>query len=148
MYDSFGHNRPLLNRSLFVKDGPLSIRAQYSKLVNPIRRFLRHAQSAGVKCAFWDKRSPGISWTYLQLIGDDAPSGTLFVPDDKYIREQIQHRPPGGDKYGIYTNYGAKVFLKLDERHKFVLNIPNASLSEPQSSALIGSTRIYGTLAD
>jgi hypothetical protein len=140
------HNRLLLSRSLFVKDGPLSIRAQYSKLVNPIRRFLSHAKSAGIEVCILGQEKSGAFWDHLQLIGDDAAVGTLFIPGDKYIREQIQHRPPGGDKYGIYTNYGAKVFLKLDERHKFVLNIPNASLSEPQSASLIGAPRIYGTL--
>lgn len=140
------HNRSLLTRSLFVKDGPLSIRAQYSKLINPIRRFLSHAKSAGIDVCILGQEKSGAFWDHLQLIGDDAPVGTIFIPNDQYIREQIQHRPPGGDKYGIYTNYGAKVFLKLDERHKFVLNIPNASLSEPQSRLLIGSSRIFGTL--
>jgi len=140
------NNRALLGRSLFVKDGPLSIRAQYSKLVNPIRRFLSTARSSGTEVCIVGQEKSGAFWDHLQLIGDDAPSGTAFVPGDTYIREHIQHRPASGDKYGIYTNYGAKVFLKLDARHKFVLNIPNASLSEPQNPSMIGASRIYATL--
>jgi len=41
-------NSEILKRCLFVKDGPLQIRAQYSKLVNPIRRFLIHALHRGI----------------------------------------------------------------------------------------------------
>jgi hypothetical protein len=36
-----------LAKCLFVKDGPLYLRAQYSKLVNPIREFLVHAKDSG-----------------------------------------------------------------------------------------------------
>lgn len=135
----------LLKRSLFVKDGPLSIRAQYSKLVNPIRRFLQIARAQGIEVCILGQEKTGTFWEHLQLIGDDAPAGAAFIPNNKYIREEIQHRP-AIDKYGIYTNYGAKVFLKLDERHKFVLNIPNASLTEPQDTNLIGGDRIFATL--
>lgn len=139
-------SRALLKRSLFVKDGPLSIRAQYSKLVNPIRRFLQKARSEGVDVCILGQEKTGTFWDHLQLIGDDAPSGTVFIPDNKYIREEVQHRP-AIDNYGIYTNYGAKVFLKLDERHKFILNIPNGNTTEPQSPSLIGGDRIFGTLS-
>ncbi len=37
-------NRSLLSDCLFLKDGPLAIRAQYSKLVAPIRRFFEAAR--------------------------------------------------------------------------------------------------------
>src|SRR5579859_7264399 len=139
-------NRPLLGKSLFVKDGPLSIRAQYSKLVNPIRRFLTHAKTSGIEVCVIGQEKSGAFWEHLQLIGDDAAPGTFFIPDNDYIREQIQHRPVQGDKYGIYTNYGAKVFVKLDERSKFVLNVPNGNLAEPQDTTLIGASQIFRTL--
>ncbi len=136
----------VLPQCLFVKDGPLSIRAQYSKLVNPIRRFLAHARDAGIETCIVGQEKSGAFWEHLQLIGDDAVSGTYFVPDHDYIREQIQHRPVAGAVYGKDTNYGAKVFVKFSDRYKFVLNIPNGSSKNPQDEGLIGAEKIFGTL--
>jgi len=139
-------NRALLADCIFIKDGPLSIRAQYSKLVNPIRNFLNTAKGAGVEVCIIGQEKSGAFWDHWQLIGDDAPIQTYFVPSHSYIREEIQHRPVGGANYGKDTNYGAKVFLKLDERHKFVLNIPNGDRNDPQNPGLIGAGRIFSTL--
>jgi hypothetical protein len=138
--------RELLSNCLFIKDGPLSIRAQYSKLVNPIRRFLMHAKEAGVEVCMLGQEKSGAFWDHLQLIGDGSPDASFFIPDHKYVREQVQHRPVGGAAYGRDTNYGAKVFVKLDSRHRFVLNIPNADAENPQSPNLLGTSRIFGTL--
>jgi hypothetical protein len=88
----------------------------------------------------------GAFWEHLELIGDYAPSGSFFLPDHKYIRTEIQHRPEDGAIYGKDTNYGAKVFLKLDDRHKFVLNIPNGNATDPQDSNMIGFAAIFSTL--
>lgn len=138
--------KELLSDCLFIKDGPLAIRAQYSKLVNPIRRFLAHAKSLGIEVCMLGQEKSGAFWDHLQLIGDDAPEGSFFVPDHNYIREQVQHRPLGGAAYGADTNYGTKIFVKLDPRHKFVLNIPNGNSKNPQDSNLIGAERIFATL--
>jgi hypothetical protein len=140
------NNRSVLADSIFIKDGPLSIRAQYSKLVNPIRNFLNAARAGGVEVCILGQEKSGAFWDHWQLIGDDAPVGTYFVPSHDYIREEIQHRPVGGANYGKDTNYGAKVFLRLDERHKFVLNIPNGDRNDPQNPTLIGIGRIVSTL--
>ena len=139
-------NQSVLPNCLFMKDGPLSIRAQYSKLVNPIRNFMLASKSKGIEVCLLGQEKSGAFWDHLQLIGDDAPVGTFFIPSHDYIREEIQHRPQGGANYGKDTNYGAKVFVKLDERHKFVLNIPNGDKSDPQSTALIGAQSIFSTL--
>jgi ribosomal protein S27E len=140
------NQRTALNKSLFIKDGPLSIRAQYSKLVNPIRRFLSGARKQGIEICILGQEKSGAFWEHLQLIGDDAPEGTFFVPDHTYIREHVQHRPVAGAEYGKDTNYGAKIFVKLDSRYKFVLNVPNGETAHPQSTNLIGIEKIFGTL--
>ena len=125
---------------------PLSIRAQYSKLVNPIRRFLGTAQGQGIEICVIGQEKSGAFWDHLQLIGDDAPTGSFFIPDHTYIREQVQHRPVAGAAYGKDTNYGAKVFVKLDDRYKFVLNIPNGDLANPQNPNVLGASKIFATL--
>ena len=139
-------SKDTLKEALFIKDGPLSIRAQYSKLVNPIRRFFRFAHDSGVDVCLVGQEKSGKFWEHLDLIGNHAQPGTFFVPTDKYIKAEVQHRPTDGVPYGSYTNYGAKVFVKLDDRHQFVLNVPNGSISEPQSPALYGFNSILNTL--
>lgn len=49
-------NKKVLGDCLFIKDGPLSIRAQYSKLVQPIRQFVAFAKSRDWTSTSSDKR--------------------------------------------------------------------------------------------
>ena len=78
-------NRDILKRCLFIKDGPLQIRAQYSKLVNPIRRFLIHALEQGTPICIVGQEKTGAFVEHLELIGKDCPVGHLFIPDHNYI---------------------------------------------------------------
>lgn len=138
--------RDYLSQALFVKDGPLSIRAQYSKLVNPIRRFLEFASESGHDVHLLGQEKSGAFFDHLEVIAPYAPENSVFVPSDRYIREQIQHRPMTGAPYGRDTNYGAKVFLKLD-RDAMVLNIPTGRYKpNPILDDLVGSGRILSTL--
>lgn len=139
--------KEVLSNCLFVKDGPLSIRAQYSKLVAPIRRFLAFARDQRFPVHIIGQEKTGAFADHLQIIGKNAPVPSLFIPGDTYIKEQIQHRPNRGAPYGKDTNYGAKVFVKLDNYHQAVLNIPTGEYFEnPDLSKLIGFQRIFATL--
>jgi hypothetical protein len=81
------------------------------------------------------------------LIGQHAPSGSLFIPDSTYITEQIQHRFARGKTYGEDTNYGAKVFVKLNDYHRMVLSIPTGKyVANPTYTDLIGADAIFATL--
>lgn len=140
-------NRTILDSCLFVKDGPLSIRAQYSKLVAPIRRFLAHAQQLGHNVHILGQEKTGHFADHLELIAGSGPEQSYFLPDDVYIKERVQHRPVVGAAYGFDTNYGAKVFVKLSNYHQMILNIPTGSfLSTPSYQDLIGADRIFATL--
>ena len=143
------NNKEILSECLFVKDGPLTIRAQYSKLVNPIRRFLVFARDQGHPVYIIGQEKSGRFFEHLEVIGRKAPYGNLFIPQNNYIKKEIQQRPETGAPYGRDTNYGVKVFVKLSEYHQMVLSIPtgdhdfdnNLSISD-----LIGSNRIFATL--
>lgn len=139
--------KEVLSNCLFVKDGPLSIRAQYSKLVAPIRRFLAFSRDQGYPVHLIGQEKTGAFADHLQLIGNNAPIQSLFIPSDKYIKEQIQHRPDRGAPYGKDTNYGAKVFVRLSHYHQMVLNIPTGEyVKNPTVSNLIGAERVFATL--
>lgn len=86
---------------------------------------------------------------FRQLIGDHAPSGSLFIPDNDYIRSEIQHTNLTGI-YGTDTNYGAKLFLKYNDYHKMVFNVPTGVRGEfvenPAITNRIGINNIIKTL--
>jgi len=141
------NKRDVLKKCLFVKDGPLSIRAQYSKLVAPIRRFLAFAIDQGYPIHIIGQEKSGRFFEHLELIGRNAPEGSIFIPGDQYIKEEIQHRPNTGAPYGKDTNYGAKVFVKINNYHQMVLNIPTGEFIEnPKLDDLIGAKNIFATL--
>lgn len=140
-------NKQILSSCLFVKDGPLSIRAQYSKLVAPIRRFLTFAESQRIPVHIVGQEKTGTFVDHLMLIGRHAPVGSIFIPNDVYIKEKIQNRPNQGAPYGKDTNYGVKVFIKTNEYHQMVLNIPTGDfVKDPFVSDLIGADRIFATI--
>lgn len=115
--------REVLRRAIFIKDGPLSFFAQFGKMVNPVRNFLAHARALGYSLAVIGQEKTGRFFDHLQLIGRSAPELSFFIPDDKYIKSEIQHRPLEGKTYGEDTNYGAKVFVRLRRDNLLVLNI-------------------------
>jgi hypothetical protein len=144
-------NREILKRCLFLKDGPLQIRAQYSKLVNPIRNFLLHAYLQKYPISIVGQEKTGIFVDHLNLVGKSAQCNHFFIPNHVYICEQIQGRPSSGAPYGRDTNYGARVFVVVNERCRLVLSIPVCNnmdefIRNPASSNLINLKRILATL--
>ena len=141
------HKKNILAQCLFVKDGPLSVRAQYSKLVEPIRQFLAYARDQGHPIHIIGQEKTGRFFDHFQFIQKEAPQKSLFIPGDTYIKKQIQHRPLEGAPYGKDTNYGAKIFVKLSNYHSMVLSIPIGDYeANPQIEDLIGYQEIFATL--
>jgi hypothetical protein len=142
-------NRDALKNCLMIKDGPLSLRATLSKLAEPIRRFFNYAKTQGIEVALIGQEKTGAFAEHLQIIGDKAPVNSIFIPDNNYIRSEIQHLNTTGI-YGQDTNYGAKVFVKLNEYHRMVLNIPTGEKGEfvenPSIENLIAIKKIIKTL--
>ena len=140
-------NREILNDCLFIKDGPLTMRAQYSKLVAPIRRFFAYAKSEGIIVNMIGQEKSGKFWDFLDVVNKNAPVGSIFIPGDKFIKEEVQHRADEGAPYGIDTNYGAKVFVKIDNYHHMVLSIPTGDFKAyPTVDDLIGADNIFRTI--
>jgi hypothetical protein len=105
------------------------------------------ARDSGTSIYVLGQEKTGAFADHLQLIADDAPLSSFFIPGHNYIREEVQHLPITGAPYGKDTNYGAKVFVCLNERHRFVLNIPTGPyVRDPTFLNLIGGTEIFATL--
>lgn len=143
------HRKNTLKNTLLIKDGPLSLRATLAKLSAPIRRFFLYAKSQNYYIHMIGQEKTGAFYDHLQLIGDSAPDSSYFYPDNTYIRNIIQHSN-SSSIYGSDTNYGAKVFVKLNSYHKYVLNIPTGlkgeGIQNPEVSNLIGFNNIVATL--
>jgi hypothetical protein len=142
-------NKEILKNCLFVKDGPLSLRATLAKLAAPIRRFFKYAKESGIEVAMIGQEKSGAFYDHLQLIGDGAPSFSVFIPNNHYVRNEIQHSN-STSVYGQDTNYGAKVFIKYNDYHKMIINVPTGERGEfvetPSTSHLIAFDKIVATL--
>lgn len=143
------NKRDVLKNCLLIKDGPLSLRATLAKLAAPIRRFFLHAKNNGYEVAMIGQEKSGAFYEHLQLVGRNAPSRSFFFPNNKYIRNEIQHSN-STSVYGADTNYGAKIFLKINDYHQMVLNIPTGIRGEgvenPSIEKLINFKNIITTL--
>jgi hypothetical protein len=143
------NNKNVIKNCLFVKDGPLSLRATLAKLSAPIRRFFEFAKSQGIEVAMIGQEKTGQFFDHLQLIGKSAPIDCCFIPDNKYIQDHIKHNNTNSI-YGADTNYGAKLFIKLNDYHKMIINVPTGQrgdyVKNPSQEHLINFKRIVATL--
>lgn len=136
----------LFEKCLFIKDGPLNLRSQYVKLVDPIRDFLQFAHDQGVTVYMMGQEKSGIFVEHLELIQNRINSNSYFVPNNSYIRDHVQQRRADAE-YGYRTNYGNKVFVKVNDHHKMVISIPTGRYTDSVGSDdLIGFDRIVGSL--
>jgi hypothetical protein len=137
----------LLSDCLFLKDGPLTLRGQYSKLVIPIRRFLKYAQGHGVSIHIAGQEKTGQFCDHLDMLAQNAPAASYFIPSNDYIRRWVQQRPDRGEPYGFRTNYGNKLFVKCDDYHHLVLSVATGEYKDSRSlDDFIGAPRILATL--
>ena len=154
---SWQHPDPrLVSNALFIKDGPLTLRGQYSKLVDPIRAFLQHARGNGRPVHVIGQEKSGLFFDHLAAIARHAPPHaagdplTYHVLSHDYVRREVQRAPELANPYGLKTNWGEKVYVKLDPATHLVLNMPTGDYdpagSSPSADDLIGLPRILGSL--
>lgn len=136
-----------LAKTLFFKDGPLTLRGQYSKLAIPIRRFFEHCKEKNRPIFVVGQEKTGVFVDYLEYIGKEAPTNSFFIPNNEYIRTQIQHRPERSEPYGKRVNWGNKVFVKIESFQTMVLSIPTGGYTDSEGpDSLMGLKKILNTL--
>jgi DNA-directed RNA polymerase subunit RPC12/RpoP len=146
-----------LSDALFIKDGPLTLRGQYSKLVPPIRRFLSYAKKNNCPIHIIGQEKTGVLLDCLNCFAKfikPARNGELpsyAVLPHKIVQEDIRRTPDPKNPYGKRTNYGEKVFVKLNPHHHMVISIPVGLYVEDENfpankEDLIGFDRIMATL--
>lgn len=144
----------LISDTLFIKDGPMTLNGQYSKLVPNIREFLNYAKEQGRPIHIIGSEKSGSFFDYLSLcsrfVKPDPGNIKYAVLNHGYIRRVIQRAPDRGNPYGLRTNWGEKIFVYLDENTHMVLNMTTGGYDRadtyPTSSDIIGLQRILATL--
>ena len=137
----------VLSNALFIKDGPLFLKGQYSKLAIPIRNFFEFAKQNDISVHVVGQEKTGAFVDHLEIIARKAPNNSLFAPSNEYIRKEIQHRPERSEPYGSRTNYGNKVFVKFDDYHHLVLSVPTGQYTDTDSlDVFLGLNKILVSL--
>jgi hypothetical protein len=149
-------DRHVLSDTLFIKDGPLTLRGQYSKLVPAIRSLLDHAKHVQRPIHLIGQEKSGKFFEHLQAIAQFAPpqergcNPHYAVLTHDYVRREVYRSPDLSNPYGLRTNFGEKLLLKFDPGTYMVLNVPtglyNSAGDFPTTTDLIGLPRILATL--
>ena len=139
-------NRDFLKKCLIIKDGGLTIPSQYSKMVDPIRRFFDYAKDTGYRICVMGQEKSGIFVDYLENISSRMDEGTILIPKNEFIKKEILTNAKQRLPYGYSTNYGSKVFVKL-QNHNLVLTVPTGMFCDsPSIEDFIGLPQILATL--
>jgi hypothetical protein len=149
-------DKSLASETLFIKDGPLTLRSQYSKMVPGIRAFLQHAKNQNRPIHVIGQEKSGAFFDHLTSIADfaaphehDAPLSFAALSHE-YVRREVYRSPDLQNPYGSRTNWGEKVFVKFSPGTYMVLNIPTGDYNQdhkfPRSEDLIGLHRILASL--
>jgi hypothetical protein len=144
-------DRPIvLRRTLFVKDGPLLLRAQLSRLVEPIRAFFDYLHNQGRQVHVVGIEKTGELVDHLPLISGVLSSpGDYFLPSVKYLHERVHGVPFIEHGYRNRVQYGSKAVVRLGPHHVVVFNVPTGEfINNPGLDDLYGFERSMSALSD
>jgi len=146
-----------LSNLLLVKDGPLALRSQYSKFVDRIRDLFDFSRERNVPIHLVGQEKTGAFVDHLgslqrsvhPLANGEPPS--FFIVSHEYARNEVYRASEQEHPYGEKTNYGEKIFVKLDSHTAIVITVPtgsyiNALASPSKESDFVGLGRILATL--
>ncbi len=147
-------DRHLVSETLYIKDGPMTLGRQYSKLVPLIRDFLQFAKDSNRPIHLMGCEKTGAYFEYLsivsQFIKPKINNLMYAVLNHGYIRKEIQRAPDHVNPYGLRTNWGEKVLVVIDENTHMTLNMTTGEYRPddcfPTDNEIIGLNRILSTL--
>ena len=153
------HDKQAFQNQIYIKDGPLSLRSQYSKLVIPIRNFFKYAlKKHNINVHLVGQEKTGYMVEHLEYLRKidrkNHPNKNInqeyFIPNNQYIRNNIQRRKVSGtNDYGSRTNYGSKIFYLPNNTHSLVLSIPTGDYKkDPKFNDFIGLESILNTITN
>ena len=135
-------------RILFIKDGPLLLRAALSRLVEPIRSFIEHLKAKGLKFNLVGIEKNGDLVAHIDEFQQQLPNpGDSFIPSVRYLIEEVAGKA-FPTNYRNRVAYGAKALARIGPDHLLALNIPTGDfLLDPKPTDLIEYETILRALA-
>ena len=129
------------------------LRGQYSRLIDPMRGYLRFLHDEKVPFFVAGTEKDGAFAEHIGQMNDwFKGEGAVFVPDNRYILDRIKHAGAADTRYGEKVLYGSKAYVRVDDRNVLVLNVPNRRHGwdsydyDARAEDLIGFERIVATL--
>jgi len=145
----FRSKKSIMKRTLFLLDGPLILRAQLSRLVEPIRALIKHQHEMEQPLYLVGIEKTGEIRSFADAFSESLlHPGEYFLPTTKYILEEIYGRSFNEGTYRNRVNYGAKVIVRTGPHHVLALNVPTGDyVLAPQKNDLIGFQEICQSLS-
>ncbi|MEO1017813.1 MAG: hypothetical protein AAFY56_08980 [Pseudomonadota bacterium] len=139
-----------MSDTLFIKDGPLLLRAYLSRLVEPIRDFIEWVKDQRYTFHMVGIEKTGDFVRYLDEFARVLPeAGDYFVPSVRFMIEDVAGAIMNENTYRNRVSYGSKVAIRLSTEHVVPLSIPTGASYplKPTAEDLIGFSEIARTLS-
>ncbi len=145
----FRERRVIMERTLFLLDGPLTLRAQLARLVEPIRALIADQRDKGCPIYLVGVEKNGELRAFADSCASTFPNiGDYFLPSTRYLLEEIYGRAFNEHTYRNRVNYGAKVVARVGRDHTLALNIPTGEyVLSPKAEDLIGFPEVLRSLS-
>lgn len=113
----------LINRFLFVKDGPLSFGGETANMHKPMQALITYlSKTCNINLVGVESTGPFVE--HAKQIRDKLKPGQVFLLNNQHIYTYILVGDNKTQEYGATTYYGGKMIYKsLDER-MYVLSMP------------------------
>lgn len=143
----FENSPEKLSEVLFIKDGPLALYSQYSRLIPSMRDMISFI-SENHKLYIVGVEKSGVFFEHSEIVNMKLKNiGEYFIPDNKYIFSNIKHGDPQITLYGERVIYGSKVYLKFDEHETALFSIPTTHFTAyPQKDDFLYLETVLKTL--
>jgi len=140
-----------LGRVLFIKDGPLLLRANLYKLVDAIRELLAYLRARNVAVHIVGIDKHGEMVDFIPFVARNLPDpGDVFIPSVPYIVREIKggEFPDDPRRYRNRVSYGAKIIARIGPNHICALSIPTGQfILEPTPDDVYGLPTIVRALS-
>jgi hypothetical protein len=138
-----------LRQILFIKDGPLLLRAGLYRLADSIRALIRYLRDKNIPLHLVGIEKNGELVNHVEEIKERLPElGDFFTPPIRYIIENIRGYTFDPLTYRNRVQYGAKVVARIGPHHVIPLDVPTGDfLLEPELKDLYGFEESLSVLA-
>lgn len=138
-----------LGQTLFLKDGPLMLRANLKRVVDDIRAYLRFLNTHGKIVYLVGVEKTGDVANFADAIKTELSDlGSFYLPTLRFVAENIHGYHFDEKIHRSRELFGAKVYAKVGPRHVLALNYPIGDYgTDPCPEDLVGFEEVLSSLS-